>query len=162
MRFAAEQRFDDVTPDAVAALLVDPAFQVSVELPDLSRPDVVEHVVDGEHARLKLRYEFVGRLDPIALKLLGNHELTWVQELRLDVRAARGSLTFAAEADPKRLHGSADVTLTRDGSATVRRFDGELVVRAPVVGGMAERRIVPGLLRRLDVEADAVRARLAT
>jgi hypothetical protein len=37
---------------------------------------------------------------------------------------------------------------------------GELFVRVPIVGGTAERRIVPGLVRRLDVEADALTAAL--
>jgi hypothetical protein len=31
----------------------------------------------------------------------------------------------------------------------------------PIVGSSAERRIVPGLVRRLDVEADALTATLA-
>lgn len=160
MRFRTEQHFAGVAPAAVAALLVDPDFAVAVELPDLSRPNVVEHRVEHDTTVLRLRYEFVGRLDPIALKLLGGRSLTWVQELRLDVTAGRGELRFAAEADPRRLRGSSSVVLAADGADTVRRFDGELVVKAPVVGGMAERRIVPGLLRRLDVEADAVRSRL--
>lgn len=161
MRFRTDQRFAGVTPRAVGALLVDPAFETEVELPDLSRPTVVEHRADGDRARLRLRYEFVGHLDPIARKLLGGRQLTWVQELDLDLAAGRGDLSFAAEADPDRLHGAATVVLRGEGADTVRSFDGELVVKAPVIGGMAERRIVPGLLRRLDVEADAVRARLA-
>jgi hypothetical protein len=161
MRFRAEQRFAGATPRAVGALLVDPGFERAVELPDLALPSVVEHRTDGATTVLRLRYEFVGHLDPIAQKLLGGRRLTWVQTLELDVEAGRGDLSFAAEADPRRLHGSATVVLEADGTDTVRRFDGELVVKAPMVGGMAERRIVPGLLRRLDVEADAVRARLA-
>jgi len=44
-------------------------------------------------------------------RLLGNRKLTWLQELSFDMAMLRGSLTFAAEADPKRLNGNADVTL---------------------------------------------------
>ncbi len=162
MRFEAEQTFPGASPRDVGALLVDPAFEASVELPDLSPPEVVARERDGNVALLQLRYEYTGQLDPIARRLLGNRKLSGVQELRLDVEAGRGELTFAAEADPSRLHGRADVTLTVDGDGGTRRlFAGELVVKAPVVGGMAERRIVPGLLRRLDVEADAVRAHLS-
>lgn len=160
MRFRAEQRFAGVTPRAVGDLLVDPAFEATVDLPDLSRPTVVEHHAEGNTARLKLRYEFVGHLDPIAQKLLGGRTLAWIQTLQLDLAAGHGDLSFAAEADPRRLHGNATVELRADGADTVRTFDGEFVVKAPVIGGMAERRILPGLLRRLDVEADAVRARL--
>ncbi|HEX4778493.1 MAG TPA: DUF2505 family protein [Acidimicrobiia bacterium] len=163
-RFRSEQAFPGASPRDVGALLVDPEFQSRVELPDLSLPEVVAHERDGDVTVLKLRYAYTGQLDPIARKLLGNRTLSWAQELRLDLRAGRGELTFAAEADPSRLHGRAEVTLRAEGdgdAGTRRRFDGELAVKAPVVGGMAERRIVPGLLRRLDVEADAVRAHLA-
>ncbi|HEY7136484.1 MAG TPA: DUF2505 family protein [Acidimicrobiia bacterium] len=149
-----------MTPRAIADLLVDPAFETTVDLPDLSRPTVLEHRAEGDAAVLQLRYEFVGHLDPIAQKLLGGRTLSWIQTLQLDLAAGRGDLSFAAEADPDRLHGAATVELRADGADTVRSFDGELVVKAPVIGGMAERRILPGLLRRLDVEADAVRARL--
>jgi len=38
----------------------------------------------------------------------------------------------------------------------VRRLDGELVVAVPGIGRMAERRIVPGVAARLDIEARAV------
>jgi Protein of unknown function (DUF2505) len=58
------------------------------------------------------------------------------------------------------LHGSADFVLISAGGGTVRRLDGELVVAVPVIGRMAERRIVPGLLRRLDRDAQALDDRL--
>jgi hypothetical protein len=87
MRFEAEQRFPGVAAQAVAALLVDPEFEARVELPDLSLPELVEHRVDGSETVLRLRYQYVGELDPIAVRLLGGKKLTWVQELRLDVEA---------------------------------------------------------------------------
>jgi hypothetical protein len=80
--------------------------------------------------------------------------------MRVDRSAGTGALTFEAEKDPRRLHGAADFALTADGSGSVRRLDGELVVAVPAIGRMAERRIVPGLLRRLDIEAEALDGRL--
>ena len=145
---------------AVSALLCDPAFSLSLELPDLGRPDVVEHWEDAESAVLRLRYEFVGSLDPIAHRLIGSDRLAWIQEMRVDRSAGTGALAFEAEKDPKRLHGAAEFVLTTDGSGCVRRLDGELVVAVPALGRMAERRIVPGLLRRLDIEAEALDDRL--
>jgi Protein of unknown function (DUF2505) len=105
---------------------------------------------------LRLRYDFVGHLDPLARRLLGGRRLTWLQELRLDRTSGAGRLTFAAEAEPRRLHGRADVVIESDDGGTRRTLDGELVVEVPVVGRNAERRIVPGLLRRLDIEAAAL------
>jgi hypothetical protein len=161
VRFRAEHEFP-APPAAVAALLCDGAFHVGVDLPDLSRPEVVEQSAAGPVRTLRCRYEFVGHLDPIARRLLGHRRLTWLQELRLDTATGEGRLTFAAEGGADRLHGAADVALDPldGGSRTRRRIEGELFVKMPLVGGQAERRIVPGLVRRLEVEAAALTAAL--
>jgi len=144
-------------PADVVALWLDPSFHEGLDLPDLSRPEVVEASTTGTASVLRLRYEFTGHLDPVVRKLLGNRKLTWVQELHFDLATLRGRLTFAAETDPNRLYGDADVTLESAGEhATRRLITGELHVRIPVIGGSGEKRIVPGLVRRLDVEAAAL------
>lgn len=169
MEFAAEHRFEG-TPDAVAAVLGDPTFYEGLELPDLSLDAVVSDG-PGEQAHervLVLRYEYTGNLDPMARRLLGGERLTWTQEVRLlpaprsggrgssAARAVDGALAFRAEANPELLHGDAHFTLTLEGGVTVRRLQGEVVVALPIVGRMAEQRIVPGVLGRLDVEAAAI------
>lgn len=159
MRFRAEHAFG-APVDQVAALLTDPEFHRHLELPDLSLPEIVAATVDGDDAHLQLRYEFVGQLDPIAARLLGGNRLTWLQDLDLDRRQGRGRLRFAAEADPKRLFGKADFTLEPTPSGSVRRLTGELKVNIFGVGGMAEGRILPGLQRRLDIEAAALDTQL--
>jgi Protein of unknown function (DUF2505) len=151
VHFAAEHRFA-APVDAVIAGLTDPAFHRELQLPDLKLLDVDAHSNQSETV-LRLRYDFVGHLDPGARRLLGDRRLTWLQELRLDRVGGTGRLTFEAEADPRRLHGRADVVLAPDDGGTRRTLDGELTVAVPVVGRSAERRIVPGLLRRLDIEA---------
>jgi hypothetical protein len=147
----------------VAGVLCDPAFHTHLDLPDLSRPDVVESSVDGTHRLLRLRYEYVGQLDPIARKILGGRKLTWIQELRLDTATYTGVLSFFAEEDPARLDGAARVAIVAaDGDDHSRRhIAGDLHVRVPLVGSAAERRIVPGLVRRLDAEAAALSKELA-
>jgi hypothetical protein len=158
VHFAAEHRFA-APVEAVIDGLTDPAFHRGLQLPDLKLLDVDAHTNQTETA-LRLRYDFVGQLDPFARRLLGSRRLTWLQELRLDRASGAGLLTFEAEADPRRLHGRADVALKPDDGGTRRTLDGELVLAVPVVGGSAERRIVPGLLRRLDIEANALDQRL--
>jgi hypothetical protein len=178
VRFTAEHRFPGA-PEAIAAVLKDPTFYEDLELPDLRlrdvqplrAPDPSSPRAAGPSQGIFLRYEFTGNLDAMARRLLGGARLTWSQEVRL-CDASGGQLTFAAEANPGLLHGRADFTLEIDrpgrtgeasgvvGESTVRRLEGELIVAIPVVGPMAERRIVPGVLTRLDVEAEAVRHRL--
>ena len=149
--------------EAVARIMSDPDFQTALELPDLSRPTVVAHDVDGAAHRLTLRYQYVGQLDPIAQKVVGGRAITWVQDLKLDVATGAGTLTFTADGVAGRADGSATVAISATGDgASRRRIRGEFRVRIPLVGGKAERAIVPGLERRLDVEADAVAAALGS
>jgi uncharacterized protein DUF2505 len=159
MRFHAEHRFAGPV-DAVVALLVDPEFHRQLELPDVELVDVDDAGSEGDQRHLRLRYRFVGSLDPIARRLLGGRDLTWRQDLRLDRADGTGRLSFEADADPKKLHGSADVTIEASDGGAVRRLDGQFTVAVPLIGGRAERSIVPGLLRRLDIEAEAVDRRL--
>ncbi len=160
MRFHAEHSFP-APGGAVADLLADPAFYLDLTLPDLGQPELLEATDDGEWSVIRLRYEFVGHLDPMAQRLIGTGRLAWVQEVRVDRPGASGTLGFEAERDPRRLHGSARFTLEPSGAGSRRQLDGELVVAVPGIGRMAERRIVPGLLSRLDVEAAAAGAQLA-
>jgi hypothetical protein len=159
VRFHAEHRFDG-TVDAVTALLSEPAFYLDLVLPDLSQPELLEDREVGDGTELRLRYEFVGSLDPIAQRLIGAGRLAWIQSVRIDRSTGSGSLRFEAEKDPRRLHGKADFDITTSDHGCARRLNGELIVAVPGVGRMAERRIVPGLLRRLDIEAEAVNKRL--
>ena len=159
MRFSAEHRFEG-SAAAVAEVLSDPGFYETLDLPDLARPVLLESSRDGDKTRLVFRYEFVGTLDPLARRLLGSHRLAWRQQVVFDHQSESGELSFAAEADTKRLHGSADFVLTSDQQWVTRRLSGELVVAVPLIGATAERKIMPGLLRRLDIEAEAVQQRL--
>lgn len=135
-----------------------------------------------------VRYEYTGDLDPLVRRLLRGARLTWTQELSLRRAPASavaadpetagpatppapvtssgaasftGSLEIHAEVNPSLLRARAEVRLDpARGGGTRRAVDGDLVVSLPGLGRMAERRIVPGVLRRLDVEAEALGRRL--
>jgi hypothetical protein len=160
MRFQAEHRFNG-SPGEVAALLTDAGFYQTLVLPDVSQPQVVASSADGQQSMLRLRYQYTGSLDPMARRLLGKTRLFWIQQVTVNRATDSGELTFNAEADPKRLHGSARFDLRADGGGCVRRLAGELVVAVPIVGSSAERKIVPGVRRRLDVEAEGINSTLA-
>ncbi len=160
VRFSTEHRFPAVAADVIGVLL-DPEFHLQLDLPDLARPTVMEHEDDGAQGVVRLRYEFVGQLEPMVQRLLGGRALTWIQELRLNRGSRTGSLSFAAEASKERLHGEGSLIFVEDHDGTTRTIDGEVVVDVPLVSRMAERRILPGLLRRLDIEAEALNRRLA-
>jgi hypothetical protein len=140
----------------VADLIGDPGFYTALDLPDVSRPVLLDSSRDDQHDRVRLRYEFIGSLDPVARRLLGEDRLAWIQEVMVDRSTDSGQITFSGAADPRRLHGSAHFSLDADGDGCVRRLQGELVVDVPLIGSRAERKIVPGMLRRLDIEAAAL------
>jgi hypothetical protein len=161
MHFEREHGFAG-SVERVATIMSDPAFQAGLDLPDLARPDVVAHEVDGAARRLTLRYAYIGQLDPIAQKVVGGRTLTWVQDLRIDLATGVGTLGFSADGVGGRADGTATVTIKSTGEGTCRRvIDGDFRIRIPLLGGKAEKAIVPGLARRLDVEADAVAVELA-
>lgn len=122
---------------------------------------MVDHDDDGRVATIALRYQYVGHLDPIVYRVLGTRTLTWVQTLVLDRTDRAGRLDVAVEATPPRLRGAVVFAFTDD-DGTLRRSEGEVTVNVPLVGGQAERRIVPGFLRRLDIEAEYLARRLAS
>lgn len=159
VRFTADHHFTS-PPEAVAGVLLDGEFHRVLELPDVALPTVVASGREGSVGTLRLRYEFVGHLDPIARRMLGGRALAWEQELRLDTDTGRGVLTIAVDDAAGRIRGDGRVTLEGVDAGTVRRIVGELQIRIPLIGGNAERRIVPGIVSRLDVEAEAVRAHL--
>jgi hypothetical protein len=85
-----------------------------------------------------------------------------VQDLRIDVSTGVGTLGFSADGVGGRADGSATVTIAPTGTASCRRvISGDFRIKIPLIGGKAEQAIVPGLARRLDVEADAVAVELA-
>jgi hypothetical protein len=162
VQFEREHEFGG-TVTQVASIMSDPAFQTQLDLPDLARADVVAHEVDGAEHRLTLRYAYVGKLDPIAQKVVGGRAITWVQDLRIDVARGAGTLGFSADGVGGRADGTATVTITSTGDKSCRRLiRGDFRIRIPLIGGKAERAIVPGLARRLDVEAAAVNAVLSS
>jgi Protein of unknown function (DUF2505) len=160
MRFQVEHRFNG-SPSEVAALLTDPRFYETLVLPDVSQPEILESKTDGARSMLSIRYQFTGSLDAMGRRLLPKERLAWIQQVSVDHSTDSGDLRFNAEADPKRLHGSAHFDLQADVGGCVRQLAGELVVAVPLVGSRAEKKIVPGILRRLDIEAQGINATLA-
>jgi len=160
MQFEAEHWFNG-SPRAVATLMTNPQFYESLALPDVSKPEVLETNADDQRSRLRLRYEFIGGLDATARRLIGGNRLAWIQEVVVEHVAADGEVTYSSVADTRRLRGSAHFDLQANNGRCVRRLKGELVVAVPLIGPRVEQKIVPGMLRRLDIEAEAINNALA-
>jgi hypothetical protein len=155
MHFKVTHTFS-ATVQAVEAGTTDPAFYQQLQLPDVAAIEVQERRVDDTATTLRVRFVYGGQLDSIARRVVGSQQLSWIQTIAVDTERHGGGLDAVAESRPDRLTAKATFTLVADGERTVRRLEGDLRVRFPVVGGRAEQRIVPGLLRRLDLEAAAL------
>ena len=154
MRFQVDHRFD-ASRAAIVELLADPSFYRGLDLPDLGRPEVLGVRVEGRRAVVRLRYTFLGGLDPTSVRVLGRDRLTWTQELEVDRDTASGAFRFEADVDPRHLHGRGTFVLEDAGGATLLRFAGEFTVAVPGLGRLLERAVLPRLLHLLEVEARA-------
>jgi hypothetical protein len=159
VQFHAEHHFSSSAVDVMAAM-VDAGLYANLQFPDLSQTEVLGRTSDGSRTSLQLRLAFIGRLDPLGRKLIGSDQLSWVQEIEADASTSTGRLTFASEDSSRRLHGQADITFHLEHDGTSRQIDGDLVVAVPLVAAAVEGRIIAGLLRNLDLEAQAIREQL--
>ncbi|MEQ1787414.1 MAG: DUF2505 family protein [Acidimicrobiales bacterium] len=161
MRFSIEQRFvADV--DAVARAYTDPALYVAlVGLPKLSQPDVIGHEVDGDTVVLQVRYRFGGELSAAARAVIDPERLTWVERSTHDLARRHTTFTMVPDhyADRFSCRGSYGFEPTDAGCR--RRGEGDLRVKALLVGGAVEGAIVSGLQEHLVDEVPVVEAFVA-
>ena len=161
MRFTIEQRFS-TPPDAVAAAYTDPdLYAAHADGPKLARPEVVAHRVEGDKVLLQVRYRFRGDLSSAARAVLDPERLTWVEHSTHDL--ATRTTTFVLKPDHYgdrfRCNGSLRIEPLDGGSR--RHGNGEIKVRAPLVGGTVERTLVGDLQSHLAAEVAVVDAFVA-
>jgi hypothetical protein len=161
MRFAFEQHFASA-PDAVAQAFADPELYVALQgLPKLGRPEVVDHTVEGSRVVLRVRYRFTGELSSAARAVIDPERLTWVEEATHDLTNRQVAFTMLPDHYADRFRCRGGYVFEPDGDGTVRRSEGELKVRAPLVAGAVERAIVSGLQDHLADEVAIVDAFVA-
>jgi len=157
VRFTLEQRFD-APPDAVAAAYADPGLYAAfAELPRAGRPEVLHHEIAEDTVHLDVRWAFTAPLSSAARAVIDPDRLTWVERSahHLADRSVTWRLLPDNYADRFTCHGT--YHFDDDGRAgTVRRSDGELRVKAPLVARTVERAILDGLGEQLAAEVPLV------
>ncbi|MCU1453020.1 MAG: hypothetical protein JWN46_1166 [Acidimicrobiales bacterium] len=165
MRFELTHRYA-APVDEVAAAYADPAlYEQFVGLPKLGPPEVLEHTVEGPRVHLRIRYRFIGQLAPAVTAVVRPERLTWVEDATHDLDAHTVSWRMIPDHYADRLQASGTfrfIAAPDDASATIRETEGELKVRALLVGGAVERAIVAGLKEHLDAEVTVVERFLAS
>lgn len=161
MRFTIQQRFASA-PDAVARAFADPDLYLAFEdLPKMSRPEVLAHAANGDEVELQIRYRFSGQLSSAARAVVDPARLTWVEHATHDLAARSTTFRMVPDHYADRFRCDGAYRFERDGAGTLRRCEGDIKVKAPLVGGAVERAIVSGLREHLDAEVAVVEAFLA-
>ncbi len=164
MRFTTEQHFAAPVA-AVLALFIDPDFYATlVGLPKITTPEVIEHQVDGAKVHLALRQRYTGDVPAAALAFIDPAKLGWVEHLDFDVDQATATSRLQPDHYSDRFSCSGRYVFNPDGddAHSIRRIDGDLKVRIPLVGGKVEGALVSGLREHSEAEQPLVAAALAT
>lgn len=158
MRFSIEQHFvADV--DAVARAYTDPALYVAfVDLPKLTQPEVVGHEADGDTVVLQVRYRFGGELSPAARAVIDPARLTWVERSTHDLADHSATFTLVPDHYGDRFRCEGFYRFDAVDAGCRRRGQGDVRVKALLVGGAVEGAIVSGLQEHMVDEVPVVEA----
>jgi hypothetical protein len=156
VRFAFTQHFS-APPDAVAAAYTEPELYDALDsLPKLGAPEVLSRSVDGECVDLNIRYRFKGDLNAAVRAAIDPAKLSWIEESHHDLDALRVTFVMRPDHYADRFKGSGSYRFEADGDGTIRRSEGELSVKAALVGRRVEQAIISGLGEHLADETKVV------
>ncbi|HVW32876.1 MAG TPA: DUF2505 family protein [Acidimicrobiia bacterium] len=157
MRFTLEQVIGGPV-GAVARIYTEPRFYEAIgDIGKLGRPEVLDRREDGALVRLAVRYRFTGALSPAVTRVVDPARLTWVEESVHDLEQHTVAFTVKPDHYGDRLRCSGSSRFVAAGGDTTRRLaEGDVAVRAPLVGRAVEGAIVSGLREHLGAEVDVV------
>ncbi|MEY2571377.1 MAG: hypothetical protein QOE63_1727 [Acidimicrobiaceae bacterium] len=156
MHFSVDQQIA-ADPGAVCAAFADAAlYELLGELPKLGRPEVLDREQEGDVVSLRIRYAFNGELNAAARAAIDPAKLTWVEESTHDLAARTVVFRLVPDHYRDRFSCSGSYRFAPSGAGTVRHAEGDLKVKAMLVGRLVEEAIVSGLREHLDDEVPMV------
>jgi hypothetical protein len=161
VKLVARHRFA-ASVDAVCDAMGDPEFYARLRLPDVEPPEMISRSGDGDRVDVNVRFRYTGKLDPIARRIVGHDHVSWVQQLEIDRSSRSCALKVVPETGAVPVSCTGTFVLRDEDAGCVRTLDGDLRVRVPLIGSRAERSLAPGIMRRLDLEAEALDRYLAS
>ncbi len=161
MRFDVTQTIPAPVDEVVAAYASAELYEVLTESERLSAPEVVDRTEEGGIVVLRIRYRYIAEMSAAVTAVVDPARLTWVEETRHDLAARTIDVRMLPDHYADRLSATGTARCRANGDATVRRIEGDLKVRALLVGGAVEKAIVAGLEEHLAQEAPQVAAYLS-
>jgi hypothetical protein len=149
MRFTIEQRFD-APAERVIAAFADPELYPTLQgLTKVDTPQVLTAETNGDHVHLQVRMRFIADLSAAARAVIDPAKLSWVQDEHYDLAQLTATIRFLPDnyADRFSCAGTHQFVAPAASSpaGSLMRTQGDLKVRAPLVGGQVERALVSGL-----------------
>lgn len=134
--------------------MTDPSFVTTLtEIPDVGSVAIIDQGNDAGTSWISARLTYDGSLDPLVARVLGSDRPTWVQTYRMSTSTPSGHLEIQPDHHSNLLQCHTAIVFEATNGGTNRTLQGQLVVRIPVLGGRAERSLMPAILARIDAEA---------
>jgi hypothetical protein len=156
VHFQIDQHFQTPPGPVCEAFASEELYSHFDDLPKIARPQVLEHTRDGNVVELRIRYAFTGDLSKAARAVLDPAKLTWVEESNHDLAARAVRFVLVADHYRDRFTASGSYRFTPAGDGTLRHAEGDLKVKAMLVGGLVEEAIVSGLRDHLEAQVPIV------
>jgi hypothetical protein len=146
------------TRDEVLRSLVDPDYYTFLgdHATSVRAPELLSASDDGGIVRTRVRYAFDGTISGPAARVVDAHKLTWVLETAYDSTEHSGTFVVVPDHYAGLLRCTGTLTLTGTDGVTVETVTGRLKVNVPLLAGAAERAILGGFTRHLEIEARAL------
>ncbi len=155
MQFSTTNQFN-ASAAAVAEALRDPAFYASLDtLPDIDIPEVVA-VSNQPSNRLTVRYRYLGQVDGIVRRFVGNGPVTWLQHTDFEADDLSAAIRIESEVARDLLRCTGSMSLSDTKETATRIITADLDVRVPLISGRLEQSLIPGIRDRIDAEAIAL------
>jgi hypothetical protein len=166
MKFQILDRFDGTLAE-FERVLDDPKLhdRLAQAMPGLLRIEPLERVDEGERVRRRVRYtpNTDGKIPSFGRSVVKPSMLAWVEESTFDKTRHRFEyriLPNLPENWRDRFHSQGSYQLSQEGQKVLRRIEGEIVVRLPLLGGTVEKLLLRELKENFRAEADAMSAML--
>lgn len=157
MKFRKELAYD-ATPEAVFAMLSDPAFREKVaEAQEVVSVEVRLTPTDGGFSLVNDQVQDTKDLPALAKKIAGDTTQAVITEEWST--PSGGSLTITAPGKPTKAQGT--ITLQPAGAGTSEVVELDVKVKVPLIGGKLEQLMVDNIESGFDVEHQVGQAWLA-
>ena len=165
MQFRIEHRFPG-SPTSVAAKMFSPDIGpiLSERMSTIIEVEGLAQTREGDLLRARTRYLPVPLIKRVGPKRVEPRWMEWIAEFEFDKTSGKGSFrNIPTTAQVARLmdnHGTIELHAV-PGGETLRVLEGELRIKVPLLGRIAEKIIHKNAVSILDDEAEVMRALLA-